>query len=106
MISRSQINKAVSLLNKAVDPTKIILFGSYARNQEKEESDVDFLVILSEVKNKYKEMVYLKRVLRPLHIPVDVLVFSKQEVEDWGHLPGTVLYWALKEGKVVHEKAL
>jgi hypothetical protein len=28
---------------------------------------------------------------------VDVLVASEQEIEDWGHLPGTVFYWALKE---------
>ncbi len=36
-------------------------------------------------------------------VGVDVLVYSQEEVEEWGHLPGTALYSALKEGKVIYE---
>lgn len=50
-------------------------------------------------------MVRLRRVLRPHRIPADLLVYSKQEVDEWGHLPGTELYWVLKKGKVVYEAA-
>ncbi len=103
MVSFRTINQAVKLLVEASHPLKIILFGSYARESQREDSDVDLLVILPQVQSKYKKMVDLRRVLRPLKLPVDVLVFSKKEVDDWGHLPGTVLYWALKEGRVLHE---
>ncbi len=103
MVSFRTINQAVKLLVEASHPLKIILFGSYACKSQREDSDVDLLVILPHVQSKYKKMVDLRRVLRPLKLPVDVLVFSKQEVDDWGHLPGTVLYWALKEGRVLHE---
>ena len=48
-------------------------------------------------------MVRLRDVLRPMRIPVDVLVTSVEKVREWGHLPGTVLYEALHEGKVVYE---
>jgi hypothetical protein len=50
------------------------------------------------------EMVRLNRVLRPLRIPVDIIVMSEDQINDWGHLPGTVLYEALLEGRVVYEK--
>ncbi|MCH8957306.1 nucleotidyltransferase domain-containing protein [candidate division KSB1 bacterium] len=103
MVSFQTIDQAVKLLVEASHPLKIILFGSYACKSQREDSDVDLLVILPQVQSKYKKMVDLRRVLRPLKLPVDVLVFSKQEVDDWGHLPGTVLYWALKEGRVLHE---
>ena len=37
-----------------------------------------------------------------VELDVDVLVCSAQDVKEWAHLPGTVLYWALREGRVVH----
>jgi len=40
-----------------------------------------------------------------MRIPVDVLVASDQDIDDWGQLPGTLYYWALKEGKTLHEAA-
>lgn len=105
MITQATLDRAVKLLIEAAHPQRIILFGSYARNEAGIHSDVDFLVIEKKVKNKIHEMIRLKRVLRQLEIPVDVIVSSIQEIDDWGHLPGTALYWALKEGKVLHEEA-
>lgn len=105
MISRETIRQAVRLLVEAAHPSKVILFGSYATGAAREDSDVDFLVIEPTVPHKRDEMVRLRKLIRPLRIPVDVLVASEQEIEDWGHLPGTVFYWALKEGEVLHEAA-
>lgn len=105
MISPQTIEKAVQLLVAAAQPTKIIMFGSYARDEANENSDLDFLVIVPTLASKHQEMVRLRRTLRPLRIPVDVLVASQEEVDEWGHLPSTTLYWALKEGRVLHEAA-
>lgn len=27
----------------------------------------------------------------------------RQGIKNWGHLPGTLHYWALKEGRITHE---
>lgn len=104
MISSETITEAVNTIAKATQPCKIILFGSYARGEAKPDSDLDLLVIEPEVPHKRDEMVRLRNLLRPMRIPVDVLVASEQEIEDWGHLPGTLYYWALKEGKTLHER--
>ena len=103
MISFETIEKAVRILAEAAKPTKIILFGSYARGDACEDSDVDLLVVEPDVSSKRNEMVRLRRLLRPFRIPVDVLVVSEQEFNDWGHLTGSVLYWANTEGKILHE---
>lgn len=105
MIKKGRITEAVSILADAAHPLKIILFGSYAVGRPTEESDVDLLVIERNLPNKLAEMVKLRGLLRPLRIPVDVLVYSEDEVREWGHLPGTALYWALTQGKVLYEAA-
>lgn len=89
----------------AAAPAKVVLFGSHARGDAGPDSDVDLLVIERDVPNRAQEMVRLRRLLRPLKIPVDLLVASEREVADWGGLPGTVLYWALAEGEVLFEAA-
>ena len=103
MISEKTLAQAVKILVETAHPKCVILFGSYARGTAHDDSDADFLVIQLQPVNKAQEMIRLRRALRPLHIPVDVLVFSQREIDDWGHLPGTIIYSALQEGKVMHE---
>jgi Predicted nucleotidyltransferases len=105
MISESTIQEAVQLLKRAANPVKIILFGSYATGKADENSDLDFLVVEKELKARRMEMVRLSDVLRPLRIPVDVLVASEKVFNEWADTPGTVLYEAAKEGEVLYEMA-
>ncbi|ADL08890.1 nucleotidyltransferase domain-containing protein [Thermosediminibacter oceani] len=103
MIPQEKIDRAVEILKKEASPAKIILFGSYARGDMNEDSDIDFLVIKENVEDRRKEMVRLRRLLSPLRIPVDIIVVSSKYVEEWGNVKGSVLYPALREGKVLHE---
>lgn len=101
-LSDQTVAAAVRALAEGAHPRKILLFGSYARGDATADSDLDLLVIEDEVTDRAREMVRLRRLLRPLRIPADVLVYSADEVQSWGGQPGTALYWALREGKVVY----
>jgi len=103
MLSRQTINQAVSRLATTAKPCKIILFGSYARNEATEDSDLDLLVIKQELTNKGKEMAKLRHVVGHIGVGVDVLVYSQQEVDKRGHIPSSALYYALKEGQILHD---
>lgn len=103
MVEKNKIDEAVNMLKEAAHPQRIILFGSYARGDANEESDLDFLVIERQISDFRMEMVRLRRILRPLRIPVDIIVATEKQVKEWGNLPGTALYNALKEGEVVYE---
>lgn len=103
MIAANTISAAVSALVLAAQPVRIILFGSHACGEAREDSDVDLLVIEQEVPDRAREMVRLRRVLRPLRIPVDLLVFSAADVARWGDQPGSARYRALRERKVMYE---
>ena len=87
----------------AANPIRIIIFGSYASGGARDDSDVDLLIVERGPTNKRAEMVRLRNVVRPLRIPVDIIVVSEEEFADWAHLNGTVLYWAAREGRVMHE---
>lgn len=93
---------AIERLVQAAKPQRIVIFGSYARGDAAEDSDLDLLIIEHEVVDRAAEMVRLRRILRPLRIPVDLLVYSQDEVARWGDQPGTALYWALREGHQVY----
>ena len=102
MIPREMIDRAVRILVDTAKPSRIMVFGSYARGDAREDSDLDLLVIEPRVEDRAREMVRLRRALRPLRIPVEILVYSADEVARWGDQPGSALYWALREGKIVH----
>lgn len=104
MITKTHISQAVEILAKAACPEKIILFGSYARGEAREDSDLDFLVIEANPIDRYREMVRLRRALSPMRIPVDIVVKSLNNVDEWRNVPGTLVHEALNKGQVVYEK--
>ncbi|MGI9177596.1 MAG: nucleotidyltransferase domain-containing protein [Pirellulales bacterium] len=97
-----KIQAAVERLVAAGQPTKIILFGSQARGDADDHSDVDLLVIKSHVADRYEELVALDRVLAGIMLPVDILLVSDAEFEERAKHPGTVERAARQEGRVLY----
>ena len=100
MIDEATIAKAVDLLRQAAPGARIILFGSYARGEADEGSDLDFLVVEPEVANEFEETIRLSNVLRPLRLPVDVIVTSRHNFDYWAETPGSVYHEAAMEGRL------
>lgn len=89
------------------DPLKIILFGSLARGKANYDSDVDLLVVFDhvELENKRELTVDILRSLVEIPVPVDVVVTDVDEIDRQGHIVGTVLRPALREGTLVYERS-
>jgi len=103
MISKRKISKAVEELRRKVKPVRIILFGSYARGEAHPDSDLDLLIVKKRVADTHREMVKLQDLLRPLRLNADLLVVSEKSFKDWSDTPGSVIYQAAREGKVIYE---
>src|ERR1035437_4446471 len=103
MTPQTAIDTAVQRVLASAHPSRIILFGSRAQGTETAESDLDLLVIEPRVPSKIKEMARLRQAIGNIGLAVDIMVCSDTEVADWGGLPGTALYWALREGKVLYQ---
>jgi predicted nucleotidyltransferase len=101
MNAETTIREAIDRLAADPHPKRVILFGSQARGDGDAGSDIDLLVIEPQVTDRAAEMVRLRRLLRRLPAAFDVLVYSEEEAARWGNEPGSAVYWALKEGKVL-----
>ena len=91
---------------KTSDPEKIILFGSHARGDTNEDSDLDLLVIVDGVQELRAESVRMRRALRGLLVPVDLVLASSEQIERLANEKSFVYRNALNEGKVLYERAI
>jgi predicted nucleotidyltransferase len=99
------IKRLTELLIEAAKPKRIIMFGSQARGEAGEDSDLDVMVVEEGVLDRAAEMVRLNRLLRSLDIPVDLLVVSAEKFNYWCDTPGNVYFEAATEGEVLYEAA-
>jgi predicted nucleotidyltransferase len=103
MIDEQTLQEVVKRIVAAARPSRVILFGSYGRGDADRGSDLDIMVIKPEVDNQYEEMIRLHKAVGNVNTGVDVLVYSEAEYERRSQVPGTVLYWARKEGRALYE---
>ena len=88
----------------AYGPEKIILFGAAARGDGDEQSDIDLLIV------KKTETRFVRRAIEadsylPLDISVDLFVYTPEEMERMIEEENPFIERALRDGKVVYEKA-
>ncbi|MBI5059923.1 nucleotidyltransferase domain-containing protein [candidate division KSB1 bacterium] len=94
----------VSRIVAISQPRKVVLFGSYARGDSKPTSDLDILVIAESDLPRYKRAASLYRALSDIPQPMDIIVYTPQEAEDWSQVKQAFVTTALREGKVLYEK--
>ena len=101
-VTEEDIQEMVRRIVAAANPVKVILFGSRARGTARLNSDVDLLVIEHEPVAQRQESVRLRRLLRDFKVPIDIVVIEKSFAERYWDIPGSVLYPAFQEGKVLY----
>ena len=101
------IDKIISIIVSSVDPDQIVLFGSYARNENGSNSDVDLLVLKKDQKNAkiVTYNLYMSLFDNKIKIPVDLIVVDYDKYNKLKNEIGFVYKTIAKEGKLVYAKA-
>lgn len=86
-------------------PHRIILFGSRGRGRGRSQSDWDILVIADSKQPRHERAAPLYGALSDLREPVDILVYTPEEVEEWKDVPHALVTTATREGKVLYEES-
>jgi predicted nucleotidyltransferase len=94
---------------REIDPETIVLFGSHARGTGSRDSDVDLLIVVDGEpggqESRHEQEIRLYRALAHLRPPQDIIIASSEEVEQWRGDLNHVIARAIREGKVIYEKA-
>jgi predicted nucleotidyltransferase len=103
-VEASVIPAMVDRIVRDFDPVRVVLFGSYARHEASQDSDVDLLVVLDRVQDRRGAEVAIRRALAGRGVPKDVVVATPDEIVEQGALIGSVLEPALREGRTLYER--
>ena len=98
MIHRAQIRKYAGTLGKEFHPERVILFGSYAREEANEDSDVDILVIMDHDKPRNVDQAIAIRLKTDAPFPMDMLGKRPAEVSERLSMNDTFLKGIFQDG--------
>jgi predicted nucleotidyltransferase len=96
------INDLVDRIVVAVDPLRIILFGSAARGEMASESDIDVLVVMPDGTHRLRTARYLYQQLFGFGHPVDIVVTTPSVLEQHKDNIGLIYRTVLAEGKEIY----
>ena len=102
-MKKSELKKAIVSSYKKINPLKIILFGSWCRDEEDKYSDVDIIVIY-ETKKRFLDR--LKELYLMWDIPVafDILAYTPAEFERMLKEENPFIKKISREGEVIYER--
>ncbi len=105
MIEQSQIQEIAQRLGIMANASQVILFGSYARGDASDKSDVDLMIVAESDLPRYKRSVDLYKSLRPYPFGLDLVVYTPQEVQAAQESPLSFISTVLREGKELYVRS-
>jgi len=98
------IDKIVSIIVSSVDPEQIVLFGSCARGENRDTSDIDLLILKKNLKNAntITDNLYMLFFENKIKIPVDLIVVDYDKYNILKNEIGYIYKAINKEGKLIY----
>jgi predicted nucleotidyltransferase len=104
MITQQQLDHIVTRILKLYQPEKIILFGSYANGTAVENSDLDLFLVKDTIESPVERSAMIRNALRDFLQPMDILVYTPEEVEKDKDRKFSFVHEVLKSGKVLYAR--
>jgi predicted nucleotidyltransferase len=103
MLTRDEIDELIRRIVVRSRPTKVIIFGSYAKGTATVHSDLDVFVVAETDLPMARRTDDLQPLLCTVLIPVDLHVYTPQEVEEYGREEFSFVSNVLRWGETVYE---
>ncbi len=97
-IDLEEIQGKVSSVAGKLHARQAWLFGSYAREEATENSDVDILFVVDDDAPHIDLIRTARKLMRDWRVPKDVLIYRPDEFQDWQKVVGSLCYRVKKEG--------
>jgi predicted nucleotidyltransferase len=104
-INVPKIDTIISIIVSIASPDQIILFGSYARGDNREKSDIDLIILKKGLKNSLDLIgsIYRAFLDNKIGIPVDVLAIDYDRYLEINNDIGYIYRTIKKEGKIIYD---
>ena len=106
MVTELEIQDITKRIVEFIHPQKVLLFGSYAKGNANEHSDLDLLVIVenSELPKRKREVLLYNWLGTRYSFPKDILIRTASEVEEWKNVRQAFITSVHNEAKVLYER--
>lgn len=104
MVDQHQIERVATRLGQAANAERVVLFGSYARGDASETSDVDLLIIAQSELPRFKRTRELYKLFRPYPFAMSLIVYTPEEIDKGKRSPVSFVSNVLREGKTLYER--
>jgi len=97
------VKRVVDGIVREVHPTRVILFGSRAREDHRPDSDVDLLIVYDGDLSKREVKLRIRRLFARRDFSMDLFVVTSEEYERQKGVVATMGRTAAREGVICHE---
>lgn len=104
-ISAERLREITRRIVERFHPRRIVLFGSGARGEAGPESDLDLFIEMESDLRPPERAAEVAALFGLRHWPLDVVVYTPQEVERLRGVQGTLLSVIEREGHVLYERS-
>ena len=104
MYSKEDFEVIRDIILKEIEPYQIVLFGSYARGLQDENSDIDLMILTKDDisrQEKLKLIYKLQKAFLYLNYRIDIILKNWEEFNKFKDYIGTINYDVYREGKVL-----
>lgn len=104
MVADEDIRHVAAQLAEAANAERVILFGSYARGEATDESDVDLMIIAENELPRFKRTRTLYGLMKPHPFAMDLVVYTPSEIEKGRRSSHSFVSRVLEDGKTVYAR--
>jgi predicted nucleotidyltransferase len=100
------IKQIVAFIISKISPERIVLFGSYARGENRADSDVDILIIMKNLKNEREitGLLYKELLKVDISIPIDLITVDYDNYIKLKDKIGYIYKTIEREGQILYDK--
>ena len=102
MIRKQDIIQVATRIGEAANAESVILFGSHARGDSTENSDVDLMIIAESKLPRFKRARELYKLFRPYPFGMDLIVYTPEEIAKGKKSSVSFVSTVLREGKTLY----
>jgi predicted nucleotidyltransferase len=98
------IDKIIPIIESIASPDQIILFGSYAKGNNTEKSDIDLLIIKKDLKNGNNiiDSIYRSFYENKINVSIDLLTIDYNKYNELNNKIGYIYKTIKEQGKIIY----